>query len=308
MDRDWKEDLGPDGPWGFEPIIDERIALTFGDAGENHVGMEMVGELGKVGSGFSVKKLKKLKTYFEEKGKEVEFIDFGTREDIYEKSKHSQKVSKKFVKDGKIMWNGGVLIVRNYLDKGKTNELYSSLKAYEWDSKYWDTRRKKVLNKHARANIVILDGVKQEPDYENCKGKILDTFEIKNKGGEEIFGDIKKRMVEEVNEGSNSLKADNLICEGNRYFNPKKCGIGFHGDKERRKVICLSLGVPTIMRWVWYKKSVPGEMFEVELRHGDMYIMSEKAVGYDWSMSSLYTLRHAAGCSKYITPKQPKSK
>lgn len=31
-----------------------------------------------------------------------------------------------------------------------------------------------------------------------------------------------------------------------------------------------------------------------------MYIMSEKATGYDWKKRSIYTLRHAAGCKKYL--------
>ena len=30
-------------------------------------------------------------------------------------------------------------------------------------------------------------------------------------------------------------------------------------------------------------------------------MMSEKAVGYDWKRSSIYTLRHAAGTSKYTS-------
>ena len=35
------------------------------------------------------------------------------------------------------------------------------------------------------------------------------------------------------------------------------------------------------------------------IEHGDMYIMSEKATGFDWKSKSKYTLRHAAGCQKY---------
>jgi hypothetical protein len=32
-----------------------------------------------------------------------------------------------------------------------------------------------------------------------------------------------------------------------------------------------------------------------------MYIMSEKATGYDWRKSSKLTLRHATGCDKFTT-------
>ena len=37
----------------------------------------------------------------------------------------------------------------------------------------------------------------------------------------------------------------------------------------------------------------------IQLNHGDMYIMSEKAVGNDWKLKNKPTLRHAAGAAKY---------
>jgi len=36
------------------------------------------------------------------------------------------------------------------------------------------------------------------------------------------------------------------------------------------------------------------------LDDGDVYFMSEKAVGYDWKHSSIYSLRHAAGNEKLV--------
>jgi hypothetical protein len=35
------------------------------------------------------------------------------------------------------------------------------------------------------------------------------------------------------------------------------------------------------------------------LNHGDLYVMSEKAVGQDWKRKVIPTLRHAAGAKKY---------
>ena len=54
---------------------EERIAITFGDAGENHPGMELLGSLGEKGSGFSINDLDKLKKYFEKKEFETEYIN-----------------------------------------------------------------------------------------------------------------------------------------------------------------------------------------------------------------------------------------
>ena len=56
------------------------------------------------------------------------------------------------------------------------------------------------------------------------------------------------------------------------------------------------------MKWVWFYKSKPiSSPIEVKLNSGDVYIMSEKAVGYDWTKRIIPTLRHAAGANKYIS-------
>ena len=63
----------------------------------------------------------------------------------------------------------------------------------------------------------------------------------------------------------------------------------------------MSLGADNYpMRWVWFYKNKPiSEPFEVLLNSGDVYIMSENAIGTEWNKSSIPTMRHAAGCKKY---------
>ena len=40
--------------------------------------------------------------------------------------------------------------------------------------------------------------------------------------------------------------------------------------------------------WNWFKNSKPqSETFKVLLNHGDVYIMSEKTVGYDWKKEEI---------------------
>ena len=59
----------------------ERIAITLGDAGENHAGMEMIGVRGDIGSGFTSEDLliiqSKLSKY------ETEFINLSNYKDYY---------------------------------------------------------------------------------------------------------------------------------------------------------------------------------------------------------------------------------
>ena len=96
-------------------------------------------------------------------------------------------------------------------------------------------------------------------------------------------------------------KAWNLEAEGNLYYDPSKCGISFHGDAERRKVVAVRLGGDLPLHYQWFQRSKPiGERMKFTLNHGDLYIMSEKAVGTDWKKRIKSTLRHAAGAEKYL--------
>ncbi len=71
-------------------------------------------------------------------------------------------------------------------------------------------------------------------------------------------------------------------------------------DTERRVVIGVRLGDTMNLMYNWFYKNKPvGEKFSIPLSHGDLYVMSSKAVGFDWKKSSQYTLRHSAGCSKF---------
>ena len=97
-------------------------------------------------------------------------------------------------------------------------------------------------------------------------------------------------------------KAEGLYAEGNHYYQAKS-GIGFHGDAERKIVVCLSLGSTSVLRYQWRKPgdSTPfGPPVDLTLNHGDMYVMSEKATGGDWMKRSRYRVVHGAGSTKYI--------
>ncbi len=71
-------------------------------------------------------------------------------------------------------------------------------------------------------------------------------------------------------------------------------------------VICISIGGYAYpLRFQWFKNACPvGTNIDIELNSGDLYIMSEKAVGTDWKLRSKYTVRHAAGAKKYISLKK----
>jgi len=256
-----------------DKMMNQRIALTWGDAGENHVGMEIIGNLQEKGTGFTFDDLKNIKDHIlKEHDHEVEFVDLSRGEN-----------------------KACVLIIRNYVKNDKLLKLFQELDNCDWDTKYYDRRRKKVLNKRARYNLLFQHGIAQEPDYENGKGTIIDLDTLTNLCS--VEEDLFKLLSDTLKEIKSETNWVPLICEGNNYYDLKKCYIGFHGDTERTRVICLSVGTKDYpMQWQWYHKGQEvGEPFSITVNGGDVYIMSEKAVGQDWKKRNIPTLRHGAG-------------
>lgn len=158
----------------------------------------------------------------------------------------------------------------------------------ELDNLVWDSKalmRGRVVNKHARHNLCFAD-YDQDPDYQAGKGTVVSFDRLP------ALNNLRKYLSE--------LTGQSLVAEGNKYY-AKTCGIGYHGDAERKKVIGIRLGetMPLTFQW-YYKCNRIGDRYYFELEHGDLYIMCEKATGNDWKSQLIPTLRHAAGASQYI--------
>ena len=96
------------------------------------------------------------------------------------------------------------------------------------------------------------------------------------------------------------ISYSSLVGELNHYFDAEKCSIGWHGDAERKIAVGARFGYGANafpLKFQWYMKGKPiGCEGNIKLHTGDVYIMSEKAVGYDtWAKPWIPTLRHAAG-------------
>lgn len=251
----------------FDIKCNETITLTFGEYAENHIGMEKIGN--KCSKGYSLDDLLRYKKIMEENGKECSLYDL---RNIYD---NNIKLEEAYI-----------LVIKKYLSNELSNNLLKKLKKLDWDKKYYDYKKNKILNKKARYNLCF-DVCSQEPDYINGKGRIISYNSVLE------LNDIK-------NELCNKIDRDELVCEGNYYYDLNSCGISWHGDKERLKVIGLRLGKKMPLKFNWFKnnKNV-GNPFEINLENGDMYIMSEKATGYDSNKRDIYVLKHSAGCKKY---------
>jgi len=255
----------------------KTVTLTWGCQAENHVGMQKVGN-GLSKSGFTTKNLENVKKIFEEKGFECKLYDLNNEIERIEET-GLFNIDK-----------AEILVIKNGINLfTDSRELFDYLIKLDWDKEYWDNRRQRVLNKRARYNLVFGE-FNQKADFENKKGTIYDINEIdalktvKNELGN-YFGDEFK----------------NLECEGNYYYDINKCGIGYHGDSERKKVIGMRFGESCNLHYWWYYQSKRiNNRISIPLDNGDIYIMNFKAAGTDWKKRNIYTLRHSTGCEKYI--------
>ena len=248
------------------------ITLTFGETAENHVGMEKIGTLVPEGQGFSITDLQEIKESIQTLlNVSCELYTLNTRQD---------------------QEPAAVLVIRNGVNAvlsplGKTKQdLFQEQMQLDQDKKALMYGR--VVNKNARWNLCF-DDVGHEPTYEEGKGRVIPYDEVPlTKFLKEVLGDYF------------GPKAEKMKCEGNYYYDIQKCGIGFHGDSERRRVIGVRLGGSMDMHYQWFQNSEPvGDRIQIPLQGGDIYMMSEKAVGTDWKMRSIPTLRHATGCQKF---------
>jgi len=258
----------------MDKIDSQTFTLTYGDRAENHRSMETIGN--EVDRGLSKSDLEQAKKYFTNLGVKCKLINL--KNNIKE---HVPNSTYNNIDDAYILVveNG----VGHLLKPNSANDLYMEQHKLKKDTKAFMYGR--VVNKKARHNLCFSD-FSQKADYENKKGTVVNFNKVllTKKIREEIPNIIKNNIV------------SNLHCEGNYYYDINKTYIGFHGDTERKIVIAVRLGANFPLHYQWYHNGEKlGDLFSYVLKHGDMYFMSEKAVGQDWKKSSLYTLRHAAG-------------
>lgn len=254
---------------------ESTITLTFGDRAENHVGMEQLGEMVGVGEGFQYQDLVDIYHTFTDKGVAAELYHLHDEVDAYCASVKPEEAY--------------ILVLRKATEafERDTTSLWAEQVSLPMDKKALMYGR--VVNKHARWNLCF-DDESHDPDYSNGKGRVIGYDQVPH-----------LRHIVQQFPDMFGAKSINMKGEGNYYYSTQ-CGIGFHGDSERRKVIALRLGATMSLYYQWYRGGqTVGPRIQIQLHDGDMYIMSEKAVGTDWKKKNIYTLRHAAGADKFTT-------
>ena len=183
-----------------------------------------------------------------------------------------------------------VLILRNGVNgllNGGEDAVYKELRSMPKDKTF--LKEGKVLNKHARHNNTMSD-YHQEPDIANGKGTVVNLKDYP------MTATLRNAIAD-------VLSFPSLVGELNHYFDADNCSINFHGDEERRIVVGARFGYGAngfLLKFQWYKDKMPiGKEGRIVLMAGDVYIMSEKAVGFDTYQNQwIPTLRHGAGKDK----------
>lgn len=209
------------------------VTITYGDQAENHAGMQIIGKFSDVG--FNLETLKNAQERFESKGGIAELIDL--------------KAAAKDQKIGESAEDAYILVLRKGVDVilesdflimptapapapvpapapcsestgkspvcGKADDFLAEQLGLDHDTKAF--MYGKVVNKQARHNLCFSESA-QEPEYEQKKGRIVAYKDAP------ILDTVRKNLVALI-----GPLAENLVAEGNYYYDVSKCGIGFHG-------------------------------------------------------------------------------
>lgn len=259
----------------LRPYFQPRYALTLGEQAEIRVGSTLMGS-GLAEHGFSVEELKHIAD------------KLGTSCILRVLSGALDEKDRRGNEAAVLLIKNGVNLIMN--DATFADRMLGEQKNVRYDEQYFDRRSQKTLNNRARLNVVFGEvGKAHTEDYK--QGTVVAWQDVP------LFAQLRRTLPSVFGE-----KAARLNGEGNKYHH-NAAGIGFHGDSERKIVVGTCLGSAATLRYYW---RAPGSSklhkgpFDFVVEHGDIYIMSEKASGFDWKCSSKFRLVHAAGATKYI--------
>ena len=247
----------------------DGLTITFCDRGENHIRNQQIGQLAP--TGFTFPELQMIHNRLQENGITSHLVDLG-----------------QYLPPEYGPYPAGVLVIRNGIDifVKPVDLLWNELKDLTYDKHA--LMYGQVRQKHARHNLCF-GSIDQVANYEQGEGTVVSFDKLR------YLSHVRQYLPVLLNE-----KASNLVAEANHYYDVNKCGIGYHGDAERKIVVGLRLGKDFPLCYYWHMgKSRISRRIDFDLHHGDMYIMDEKACGFDYKKRTIPTLRHAAGCNKY---------
>ncbi len=195
-----------------------------------------------------------------------------------------------------------IVVIRNFaahvLGASSVEETFDTLCGMHYDTKVKSNYGEKLVNQQARHTTMLL------PDQE-----VIVTDEERMQGKASINDLNLLPLVKRTKElMEQEFGASLPVADVNHYYNPLKCGLGWHGDAERNINMILRFGarsveMPLNIQW-FFNRSPYGKIIQIPLRAGDLLIFSHKALGTDFVTPPLArpTLRHAVGANAKPKP------
>ena len=259
---------------------------AFSQPGGNSV---RVGKMAE--KGFSAQELRILCASLKEQGIDASIVDLVS--EAVDKGTTSEWLCD-------LMGDTVVLVIRNGAnaltdDPAMADKMLEEHRGLEYDTT--TLLRKKVCVARSRRNLHFADEGRPE-DMANGQNTVVPWSSVP--ANAEC-----RRVLTELLE-----TADVASAVANYYPDPAKCGIGWHGDAERRQTIMVRLGAGSDTRPIHFLWCERGEAvaapITINLAHGDVMVPCAKAVGTDYRTMTRPTVRHGtgypSGTSVLLTP------
>lgn len=259
--------------------IQEALILTFADVCDHDLESAKVGKPAE--QGLTLEDLIRAQKQFENLGAFCELTDLGN----FLPRNYKEKVPFKYE-------TGHILVIRNGInfllkDINKTDaDLMQEQKNLNWDTtavsrKHRTTKTEGIVTKSNNWSLCFAD----EPKVQNLKA---------NEGTVVAFNDVpctnhvRNKLVELM---GSTVK--DIVGEGRFYFDLYKCNTKHHGEINKKILICARFGAQFPLHFQWFVKwKAVGSPAKFMLNPGDMYILTNKAIGNDWRKATILTLRH----------------
>ena len=255
------------------------LSLTFAETGESGPSLPKYGRPHHAAEGLTLADLKQANKAFATAGYESRFIDL--REEAFG---HLQGLAAADMPPSDLQPH--VLVVKDGLahllrDSPFSRTYLTSVLLQERPDDKSIGNEGQVNTKRARWNIGIGDAaVAPSSAVEEAKGQVRSKIMSMHEAPWDVFEVLRRNLGGLFDAG----KWEDLVAEANIYYNVQLCGIGFHGDTERRVVICARLMSDSPMKFAWFKDNKPvGDVVSVKVDSGDLYFMEDFAVGSEWA-------------------------
>lgn len=191
-----------------------------------------------------------------------------------------------------------VLIIKNFFNDDSNNILSVLSSSEASDNEFitgvnWDKERihnGKLVNNKLCNKLVFYD-------LNNDFKLPLSLFQ--NIGT--IYNYRKIPSLHKVQQIISSSMGTGLFVEAENFYNLNECYVPMNQEKNKRKNVGLILGNDFPLHFCWYHNQQKcSDIYTINLRHGDLYILSDNAAGFNKESKTKLYLKHGFGYNQNL--------